>query len=318
MWQVGGLVLGLVVLYFGAEWLVRGASRLASALGVRPLVIGLTVVGLGTSTPEMVVSAVAAAHGEPDTALGNVLGSTIANCGLILALAALVSPVRCQLSLLKREGPIMVGVTIVCWALAWTGIYTRWQGALLVGALGLFLFFSLRWAREEPPEIEAEFEQYESEHRLLASGQLARQLGWILAGLAMLVVGGHLLVTTAVALARRFGLPEIVIAATLVSVGTSLPELATSVVAAARQQADIAVGNIIGSNIFNLLGVLGVSALVRPIPVAPEVRNFEFLWMLAFVAATALILRTGHRISRMEGALLLSAYAVFIIILLFR
>ena len=313
--QTGLLFLGFVALYFGAEWLVRGASRLASALGVRPLVIGITVVGLGTSTPELVVSAVAAARGEPDTALGNVLGSTIANGGLILALVTLLSPMKCQLRLLKREGPIMIGVAIVCWAVAWTGAYERWQGALMLAGLGLFIFFTLRWAREEPPVIEDEFEQYESEHRLLAQGQLARQFGWIVAGLAALAVGGHLLATSAVALAQRFGIPDIVIAATLVAVGTSLPELATSLVAALRRQADIAVGNIIGSNIFNLLGVLGLSAAIHPIPVTPAVRNFEFLWMLAFVAGTALVLRTGHRISRGEGALLLAAYLVFLILL---
>ena len=311
------LALGLVALYIGAEWLVRGAGRLASALGVRPLVIGLTVVGFGTSTPELVVSAMASARGEPDTALGNVLGSTIANCGLILALAALLSPVKSQLSLLKREGPILVGVTIACWLVAWTGVYTRWQGALLLVGLGLFIFFSLRWAREESPSIEAEFEQYESEHQLLARGHLPRQLGWIAAGMAVLVLGGLLLVTSATTLARRFGISELVIAATLVAVGTSLPELATSLVAAVRGQADISVGNIIGSNLFNLLGVLGISSLIRPIPVAAEVRNFEFLWMLAFVVATALILRTGHRVSRAEGGLLLAAYVVFVF-LLFR
>lgn len=311
-----GLLIGLGALYLGAEWLVRGAARLASSLGMRPLVIGITVVGFGTSMPEFIVGAVAAARGQPDVALGNVVGSNIANPGLILALAALIAPLRSDLGLLKREGPIMVGLTVLFWALAWAGVYTRWQGALMLGGLALFLYFCLRWARREPAVVEAGFEQYESQQRLLSLAPWTRHFLLVVAGLALLLAGGHLLVTSAVALARRLGMAEIVIAATLVAVGTSLPELATALVAAARRQADISVGNIVGSNIFNLLGVLGVSATIHPIPVAVEVRNFELLWMLAFAVATGLVLRTGHRVSRPEGAFLLAGYAAFLFFLL--
>jgi len=310
-----GLVAGLVALYAGAEWLVRGAARLASALGVRPLVIGLTVVGFATSMPEVVVSGLAAARGQTDTALGNIVGSCIANSGLILALAALLSPMKFDLALLKREGPIMVGVSMAVWGLAWTERYTRWQGALLLAGLVVFVRFSLRWARQETPAVEAEYKRFETEHHLLSRHPHVRQVVLIVAGLGLLVAGGHLLVVSAVALARRWGVAEIVIAATLVAVGTSLPELATSIVAAARRQTDICVGNIVGSNIFNLLGVLGVSAALHPIPVAAAVRNFEVAWMLGFAAATALVLRSGHRVSRPEGGLLLAAYAVFLFFL---
>jgi len=314
--DIVGLLIGLAALYFGAEWLVRGAAQLASAFGVRPLVIGLTVVGFGTSMPEVVVSALAAARGEPDIALGNVVGSNIANLGLIMALAALVSPMRSDLNLLKREGPLMLAVSLAVWALAWTGLYSRWQGAGMLVGLALFVFFSLRWARREQASVEAEFEQFGVEHKLLAQRARMRQLGLVVAGLGVLIVGSHLLVSSALALARTLGVPEFVIATTLVAVGTSLPELATSVVAAVRRQADISMGNLVGSNIFNLLGVLGLSAAIRPIPVAASVRNSELLWMVGFAAATIFILRTGHRISRSEGGALLAAYAVFLFLLL--
>jgi cation:H+ antiporter len=315
--EIAALAAGLALLYFGAEWLVRGASRLAFMLGMRPLVIGLTVVGFGTSMPEVVVSGLASWRGQSEVALGNVLGSNIANSGLILAIAALITPLKSDLGLLRREGPLMVAVSLAAYALAWTGAIARWHGVVMLALLAAFVWLALRWARAEPPAIEAEFEEFEQQRHLLDRGHLWRQMGFVVAGLVLLVAGGHLLVTGAVALAQRLSVPEMVIAATLVAVGTSLPELATSVVAAIRKQMDISVGNIIGSNIFNLLGVLGISAAIRPLPVAAAARDFEFLWMLGFAAATALVLRTGQRISRLEGVLLLAAYAAFVI-LLFR
>lgn len=304
------LLLGLALLAGGAEALVRGASRLASSLGVRPLVIGLTVVGFGTSTPEVVVSALASAQGEPAIALGNVLGSNIANSGLILAIAALILPMRCDLALLRREGPIMVLVSLIAWLLAWTGAVTRMQGLLMLVALSAFVWASLRWARGEHAKLEAEFQEFEVDRGWLPedSAQNRRRLrrtrmqhaAWIAAGIVLLVAGGHFLVESATALARRFGVSELVIATTLVAVGTSLPELATSVVAALRREADISIGNIIGSNIFNILGVLGLAAAIAPVPIPPAVRDFDVLWMLAFAAATVLVLRTGHKV-RSDG-----------------
>jgi cation:H+ antiporter len=310
------LLLSLTALAAGAESLVRGASRLAAALGVRPLVIGLIVVGFGTSMPEVVVSALASWQGRPETALGNVLGSNIANPGLILALAALIAPMKCDMGLLRREAPILVLVTLATWGVAWTGVIARFDGVLLLAGLAAFVYFSLRWARQEPAAIEAEFAKFEQEQKLLARGSIGQHVAWILAGLVVMVVSSHFLVGAAVNIARRFGISELVIGATLVAVGTSVPELATSLVAAVRREADISVGNIIGSNIFNLLGVLGLSATIRPIPVTSAVRDGEFLWMLAFTAATLLILRTGHRISRPEAAALLAAYAAFLLLAL--
>jgi cation:H+ antiporter len=319
------LLTGLVLLAGGAEALVRGASRLAASLGVSPLVIGLTVVGFGTSAPEMIVSALASLEGQPATALGNVVGSNIANPGLILAIAALITPLRCDLQLLRRDGPIMVAISLLAWGLAWTGTFTRWQGALMLALLAGFIWLALRWARQEPSQLAEEFRQFEADRGWLPPDSAATRrmlrarlvhAAWIIAGLLLLVGGGYLLVESAIAIARRFGIAESVIAATLVAVGTSLPELATSVVAALRREADIAVGNIVGSNIFNLLGVLGLAAVIRPVPVAVAVRDFEFLWMVAFAAATAIILRTGHRITRLEGAILFAGYLAFVALLL--
>lgn len=311
-----GLAGGLLALYLGAEWLVRGSARLAYSLGVRPLVIGLTIVGFGTSMPEVVVSAAASAAGRPALALGNVLGSNVANCGLILALAALIRPVRVDLGLVRREAPLMLAVSAAVYALAWRGAFPRWLGAALLAGLALFVYATLRWARAEPPAAEREFREFSREQHLLERRHRLRQLIWIAAGLVLLIVGGDWLVDSAVVLARRFGVAESVIGATLVAVGTSLPELATSVVAAVRRHGDISVGNIVGSNIFNLLGVLGVAAAIRSVPVTPAVRNFEFLWMLGFAGATLLVLRTDHRVSRLEGAALLAGYAVFVALLL--
>ena len=320
------LLTGLALLAGGAEALVRGASRLAASVGVSPLVIGLTVVGFGTSMPEVVVSALASFNGEPAIALGNVVGSNIANPGLILAVAALILPMRCDMQLLRRDAPIMILVTMLVLALSWTGRIARLDGLLTLAGLGAFVWLTLRWARLEPPRIAAEFAAFEHDRGWLPEdneanrGRLQRRrilhCLWIALGIGLLVGGGHLLVESATALARRFGISDAVIGATLVAVGTSLPELATSVVAALRREADISVGNIIGSNIFNLLGVLGLAAAIRPIPVPAVVRDFDLLWMAAFAAATALVLRTGHKVTRLEGAALLAAYAVFVILLL--
>lgn len=320
------LLAGLALLAGGAEALVRGASRLASSLGVSPLVIGLTVVGCGTSMPEVVVSAIASFNGEPAIALGNVVGSNIANSGLILAIAALILPMRCDMQLLRRDAPIMILVTMLVLALSWTGRIARLEGLLMLAGLAAFLWLTLRWARLEPPRIAAEFAAFEHDRGWLpedteaSRSRLQRQrilhCLWIALGIALLVGGGHLLVESATALARRFGISDAVIGATLVAVGTSLPELATSVVAALRREADISVGNIIGSNIFNLLGVLGLAAAIGPIPVPAVVRDFDLLWMAAFAAATALVLRTGHKITRLEGAALLAAYVAFVFLLL--
>jgi cation:H+ antiporter len=311
-------VLGLVLLYFGAEWLVAGSARVAAHLGVRPLIVGLVIVGFGTSMPELVVSGLASLNGHSQTALGNVIGSNIANSGLILAIAALIRPMKSDLGLLRREGPFMVLLTAAFWALAWTGIYPRPVGFVSLAALAIFIFFTLRWAGQQQPNIEAEFREFEAAEKIMASAPLLPQVGRIIVGLALLVGGGGLLVNAAAAIARHFGVSEFVIAITVISVGTSVPELATSIVAALRGQGDIAIGNVIGSNIFNLLGVLGLSVAIHPIEISTSVHDFDMLWMLGFALLTIVFLHRGRRLTRWEGGALLASYIVFLISVLRR
>ena len=303
--------LGLVALSFGAEWLVRGASRIAVVLRVSPLVIGLTIVAYGTSTPEMMASVVAAVRGRADITLGNVLGSNIANIGLILGLVALIAPLRVSMRLMRRELPIMVGVTLLFYFLAWRLYFGRFTGVGFLLGLVVFTVLVLRWARREPETIQAEYESYDragrrSEHPVLRTSILLAVVGML-----VLFAGGDLVVRGAVPLARLMGISDVVIGASLVAVGTSLPELATALVAARRRQADIIIGNLVGSNLFNILGALGLSALIRPVQVAPSLLRFEFLALLLFTGAMAVVLYTGQRVSRAEGGVLLALYVVF-------
>lgn len=312
------LLLGLTGLYVGADWLVRSAARIAAGLRVRPLFIGLTIVAFGTSTPELVVCVVAAAQGNTDVSLGNVLGSNIANIGLILALAAILSPIRVSLKLVRHELPFMLAATLVFYALAWRMRFERWEGLLFLLALVGFAELARRWAVQEPPGVAAEFESFQRGQGMRQRVRYARDLGLLLSGLLLLLGGGHLLVVAAVDVARRAGISDLVIAATLVAVGSSLPELATAMVAALRKEADILVGNLVGSNVFNILGALGLSALVRPVWVDFSVLEFEFVLLLVFSAAMAVVLRTGSRVSRWEGLVLLAGYVGFVVALFLR
>lgn len=312
------VALGLVGLYFGAEWLVRGAARLAAALRVRPLFIGLTVVAFGTSAPEFVVTVVSAVQGKGAVALGNVVGSNIANVGLILAVTALLAPVSVSLKLVNRELAVMVAATLVFYALAWRLEIGRVTGALFLLCLVAFTWLALRWAQRESAEVADEFRAFEQNEGLLERFHLARDVALVVLGLATLVGGGHALVTGAVELARRASISEAVIAVTLVAAGTSLPELACSIVAAVRKEADIVVGNLVGSNLFNILGAVGVSALVRPLEVEAALVRFDFIAMLIFSVAMAVVLRTGNRVSRLEGGVLLAGYSVFVAWLFLR
>lgn len=310
-------VVGLVGLTFGAEWLVRGASRIATSLGVSPLVIGLTVVAYGTSAPEIIASVIASVQNHPEVTLGNVLGSNIANIGLILGLTALVSPFAVALQLMRRELPIMMVVTLVFFGLAWRLEFDRWIGIFFLLAMVVFTWLSLRWARQESRTVQKEFESFEDAAGMRKGSSLKNDVWLTVGGLAVLFVGGHLLVTGAVTVAQAMGLSDVIIGITLVAVGTSLPELATSVVAVRRGEADIMVGNLVGSNMFNILGALAVSAVIRPVTVNPSLLRFEFPALLFFSLAMVVTLYTGKRVARWEGVVLLVAYAVFIA-LLFR
>ncbi len=307
------LILGLASLYWGAEWLVRGACRIARALSVSPLVIGLTVVAFGTSMPEMVAGVVAAWNGSTDIALGNVLGSNIANVGLILGIAALVHAIPLRLKLLQREAPIMLITTALVYLLAARGTIGRLEGlALFLGLVG-FTWLTLRWAHSEREEVSQEFDQFEQELGLAVPGSLWTETLRLVAGLLALSVGAQLMVTAAVDLAGQLGVSEFLISVSMVAVGTSLPELATSLVAITRGEYDVLVGNIVGSNIFNLLGALGLAAVVRPIPVAPEIVALDLPIVLAFSLAMLAGLWTHRGIVRWEGGVLLAGYVAYLV-----
>jgi cation:H+ antiporter len=305
------IVLGLLGLFFGGNWLVQGASRLAASLGVSALIIGVTIVAFGTSMPEMLVGITAAARGASDIAIGNVIGSNIANIGLILALAGLVLVIPIHIDLIKREIPVVIGGSVLVWLMALDGQISGPEGGLLVLGLILFNIVMIRAARRERLKPDEERELQEEEH---ITGPINRwlELGRIVVGLAVLLVGAELLVNGAVAVARALQVSELVIGVTLVAVGTSLPELVTSVIAAARRHEDILFGNVVGSNIFNLFGILGVTALVRPIPVADQLFAFDFPVMLGF-ALVLVVFGLRGRLPRWASALLLLAYIGFIV-----
>lgn len=306
-------VLGLGGVLLGAEWLVRGAARLGGLLGVSPIVIGLTLVAFGTSAPEMAVSGLASAQGNGDTALGNVIGSNIANLGLVLGLAAVISPLACHRGMVRRDVPLMVGLSFLYFALAFTGTYERWMGALMLAGLAAYLFVAFR-ARDDVP-LDPGIEIVTLPPRAaVPRGDVLKNAALVIAGLAFLIGGAVVLVDAAEEIALDLGVPELVVAATLVAVGTSVPEMAATFLAAIRRQADIAVGGIIGSNIFNLLAVVGIGSLIRPIDVDTGVRNNEFIWMLGFAVMAAVFTRTGHRVGRIEGGLLFAAYVAFAIV----
>ena len=300
---------GVGALYFGAEWLIAGAANLASRLGVSPIVVGLTVVSVGTSAPELAVCLLAVADGSPDIAIGNVLGSNLANLGLVLGLTALMSPLRVAARVVQREVPIMIGITILLFLPILDLEVSRGDGLVLVSLLGLYLLFVLRSAKDEPPEIIGEFEGFvEGTEPDTPHMPVLKALGLVLAGVIGLVVGGRAIVGAATWLAAAAGIPDLYIGLTLVAIGTSLPELATSLVAAARGEADIAVGNAIGSNIFNLGAVLGITALVEPIAVAPHVLRYEFPAVLLISLLVLPLARTSYTIQRAEGGLLFLSY----------
>jgi len=308
------LVAGLVLLVAGGELLVRGASKLALSLGISPLVVGLTVVAFGTSSPELAVSVQAVQSGNVDIALGNVVGSNIFNVLFILGLSALITPLVVNAQMIRQEVPVMIGVSLLLLGMALDGGIGRSEGVLLGGLLVVYTALLIWQSRRE---TQATRDEYAAEgHVAAARGSragLASQLGLILAGLVLLVFGSRLLVEAATTIARSFGVSELVIGLTIVAAGTSLPEVAASVTAAIRGQRDIAVGNVVGSNTFNILGVLGVSAWISPqaLPVAPSMLAFDLPVMLAVAIACLPVFFTGRTIARWEGGVFLAYYVAY-------
>jgi len=314
-------VVGLFALYFGAEGLVRGAAELARAFRIRPVIIGLTVVAFGTSAPELVVSLIAAVRRSEALAVGNIVGSNIANVGLILGLAALLRPLRVEQGLIRKEVPMMLAASFLLWGLAWDLSIGRVEGGLLFSGLLAFILYSIRGAKLQ--EMDGADSQGAKRPRGLkqagageapapaGSKAILRNALLVVIGLGGLLLGAQLLVRSAVAIARAIGVSEGIIGLSLVAVGTSLPELATSAVAAVKREADISVGNIVGSNLFNILSVIGLVALVRPLPVEPSWLTLQFPVMLLFSLALLPIM-VGGRISRLEGGVLFAGYVAFL------
>lgn len=307
------LLLGFAALYFGADWMVRGAARLEGSLGLSPIVIGLTVVSLGTSAPEMVVAILATLHGSGDLAVGNVLGSNMANIGLILGATALVSPLIVSERVVRREIPLMLFLTLLLYPLIMDMEVGRLDGLILCGLLAIYLGFVFHRGKKAPANLMTEYTQMVTGPDVRTIRAAMMDVGLLVAGGLGLVLGGKAIVTSATFLARALGVTELVIGLTVVAIGTSLPELATSIMAAARKQTDIAVGNVIGSNIFNIAGVLGLAGIVRPIEVDSGVLWVEFpavmvLSLLVLLVPLFPLAKGQYRIRRREGAILLAAY----------
>ena len=299
---------GIGVLYFGAEWLVRGSARLAASLGVSPIVVGLTVVSMGTSAPELMISVVASMTGSPDLAIGNVIGSNMANVGLVLGISAMLRPLHVSARVVTREVPVVILITMVLLPLIWDEYVGRLEGMLLVTMLFTYLVYVLRTAKEEDTGSLGEYDESTRRTVGLSPRTIAREIVFVTLGIVGLVLGALAIRESATALAEAMGISELVIGVTLVSVGTSLPELATCAVAAWRREGDIAVGNILGSNVFNIGGVLGATALVAPLQVSPEVLRFEFPAMMFITVLMVPIVRMRLVIRRRDGAVLLGAY----------
>lgn len=312
------ILAGLVLLAFGGEGLVRGATTLARLVGLTPAVIGLTVVALGTSFPELVVSVYAALEGRPDIALGNVVGSNLINVVGILGVTALVSPLMVRGNVVRIEWPFLAVITAMVLLLMRDRLVDRVEGSVMLVLLVLFMAFSVFLARRElAPDEAAQFEAQVTGLTLPSQGQaISVSLVIVLGALVGLYIGGRLLVEGAVVVARTVGMTERVIALTIVAGGTSAPELAASVIAARRGQADVAIGNLIGSNIFNLLGILGVTAVMTPVPVLEEIARHDAWWMMGTTLLLFPLLRTGFCVTRREGALLVTIYGVYLGLLL--
>lgn len=305
------VIAGFVLLVWSADRFVMGASATARNLGVAPIIIGLTIVGLGTSAPEMLVSAMAAWNGNPHMGIGNALGSNIANIGLVLGITALVAPLAVRSQTLRREFPVMFAVVFFALILLWDGVLSRLDGLLLLFGMVLVLcwmvYIGLQQKRADP--MATEFDEEIPSHL-----SMARATMWIVVGLSFLLLSSHMLVWGAVNIAQWFGVSDLIIGLTIIAIGTSLPELAASVMSALKNEHDIAIGNIIGSNMFNLLAVLGIPGLILPgaTPAAVMSRDYPVMVGLSIVLfIMAYGFKKPGRLSRIEGALLLMGYIAY-------
>jgi cation:H+ antiporter len=306
-------IAGLGVLIMGAEWLVRGASPLAAKVGISPLVIGLTVVAFGTSSPEMAVSVQSSLAGQADIAVGNVVGSNIFNVLFILGISAVITPLIVQQQLIRLDVPIMIAVSLVTYFMSLDGIIGRFEGMLLFAGIIAYTVFLIIQSRKENKAVEDEYAQEYAAKAETGWKPWAINLGLVGIGLTLLVLGSNWLVDSAISIARWLGLSELIIGLTIVAAGTSMPEVATSITAAIKGERDIAVGNVVGSNIFNILAVLGLSGVVAPsgLPVSAAAEAFDIPVMLAVAVLALPIFFTGKQIARWEGGLFLFYYVAY-------
>lgn len=306
------IVAGLIGLIVGGELLVRGAVSAAKAFNISPMVIGLTLVGFGTSTPELVTSLQAALSGSSGIAIGNVVGSNIGNVLLILGVAAILAPISVNPASLKRDGAVMLFATALCVGAVLLGTVDRLAGGALLSILIAYLAFTFRLEKSRNGSPAAQV--YEAESDAVPGSDYSLTVSLVLAfvGLALTIFGARFLVSGAVSTAQALGLSEAVIGLTIVAIGTSMPELVTSIIAVRKGQGDVAFGNVIGSNIFNILGILGITALVQPMMVPPEIIQLD-IWVMATAAILLVVLaRTGWRIGRLEGGVLLVIYVAYL------
>jgi cation:H+ antiporter len=300
-------ILGLIILSGGAEALIKGAIRMARLWRISPVVIGLTIVAFGTSAPEMGVALSAAISGKPDITMGNLLGSNIANTGLILGLGALLTPLSVRLRMLKIEIPLLIVVSTALWAFAAKGHLGRLAGLLLLITFIAYCLALYRYSRKEPYTLRIELEK-----SLRDKDSFWFDLVLVIAGLAGLVIGSKSLVWGAENIAVYLGIPELIVGLSLTAVGTSLPELATTVAAARKGQADLILGNVVGSNLSNLYAVLGVTACITPIDINPDMLHRDFPVLMFFSLVLLPVMRIGMKVTRWEGAALLLSYSVYI------
>lgn len=311
---------GLLLLYYGAEWLVKGSSSLAGSLGMQPIVIGLTVVAFGTSAPELVVSLVSSIKGKPMIAVGNVIGSNICNIALVLGMTALFQPIKCHPAVFKRDIPIMLAITLYLLMVSGNSTIGRLEGATLVAGLAAYLYYNYRvailTAGDKTVAMPCEITN------VLPVESRFKQIGLIVAGIAGVVTGAEVLIDAAVKIMTAFGVSEKFIGLTIVAFGTSLPELATSVIAAMKKEMDISLGNLVGSNVFNILAVLGAAALVNPIVIPggfiASGLFIDYLVMMAVSALPLLMIRKTYTVSRMDGMVLLATYGGYLAYLILK
>ena len=304
---------GLVVLAAGAEVLIRGATEIARRLGLSELLIGLTLVGFGTSTPELVSSIEAALKGSAGIAVGNVVGSNIANILLILGLSAFIAPIVAEPKSFRRDSMAVIGSTLLAIAISMTTGFTRLAGGIFLAALVTYIALAYLTERRSPESPETE--RHEAAGAALPHGprSIVLDLVMAVAGLAILMFGARLLVNGSISIAANLGVSETVIGLTIVAVGTSLPELVTSVLAALRGKSALALGNVVGSNIYNILGILGATALIHPLSAPPQIVRVDNWVMLTATLAMIYFARTNARISRLEGGVLMLAYVVYML-----